>query len=1117
MTTRINRCLLSGAAAMLSLAIGSPALADDTELLLVNPASAPAPNVLFILDTSGSMTTEVETVEPYNSNNPYTGSCDANRLYWSEVGLAPDCAGGTQRSFLKSAFKCEAGTRQLDGIGSYTNTMVQLRDNAAGLATTWRELAAGDGSGFVECEADSGRHGDGTAGDVYASAVPAVTGPWTDSAAQEISWGSAPRSTSYTVFDGNYLNWRSSPANVTLTRNQIMRAVTSAVLSSVDNLNVGIMRFNDNDGGAVIQGIVPLEANRTQILSVVDGLNAEENTPLAESFYEAALYWQGTSAHYGENINEHPTDPGALSSSGPEVYRQPPLLSCAKNYNVLLSDGEPNQDEEAATLAPNLPGFASLLGRSTCTGTGEGACLTDISEYLALHDLDGSIPELQNVTTHTIGFTQDLPILRDTAAVSDGQYFQANEVEGLTLALLDIISNITERAVSFAAPAVSVNSFNRTQNLNQLFMTVFSARSNIHWPGNLKRYGIENGVIVDAEGDAAIDPATGFFVPGARSFWSAADDGNNVRDGGAANELPPPATRKLFTNNGSALLTANNNLLTPGNADLFNNADFGLTGAPGEPTREEIIRWARGEDIRDEDNDSTTTVRNAMGDPLHSQPAAVVYGGNPANPDIVVYTATNDGYLHAIDGSTGEELWSFIPKELLSDLALLFFDPSTPYKHYGIDGDVVPVVRDANNNGIIDNDGNDFVYLIFGLRRGGSGYYALDVTNKNAPRLLWNVDRPEFGQSWSTPVVTRVNVMDGALNDDKAVVIFGGGYDVVHDTAAHPSNADGTGAGIHMLDLETGAELWRAGRDAGADLRIDLPDRKLNRAIASRVRVLDLSGDGFADRMYAADMGGQILRFDITNGNAPANLVTGGIIARLGAEGPGSPGAADTRRFYNTPDISMVSDESVAGRYLAVSIGSGYRAHPFDQSASDRFFSLRDEDVFRQLTQNEYDAYNIITDADLTEVSGNVRVQLNPGDRGWKFTLPADQKVLSDSLTFDDKIMFIGFSPTAGAASSCAGGGGTNFLYTVDIRNGDPIVNNLDTLAPEDADNARRQLLAQSGIAPTPSVLFPSPDDPDCEGAACSPPPVACVGVECFTPPFDNNPVRTLWTQDGIN
>ncbi|MDZ7644009.1 MAG: hypothetical protein U5K76_07200 [Woeseiaceae bacterium] len=47
--------------------------------------------------------------------------------------------------------------------------------------------------------------------------------------------------------------------------------------------------------------------------------------------------------------------------------------------------------------------------------------------------------------------------------------------------------------------------------------------------------------------------------------------------------------------------------------------------------------------------------------------------------------------------------------------------------------------------------------------------------------------------------------------------------------------------------------------------------------------------------------------------------------------------------------------------------------------------------------------------------------------------------------------------------------------------------------------------------------LFPSPDDPNCQGEECAPPPIGCVGVECFDPGYANNPVRTLWTQDGVN
>ena len=105
-------------------------------------------------------------------------------------------------------------------------------------------------------------------------------------------------------------------------------------------------------------------------------------------------------------------------------------------------------------------------------------------------------------------------------------------------------------------------------------------------------------------------------------------------------------------------------------------SDFGLTGATGEPTMDELVRWARGEDLRDEDSNLANDwfARRWATRCIRSQPP-LVYGGTATNPDVVIFTATNDGYLHAIAGDTGQELWAFMPKELMSNLTRLYFDP----------------------------------------------------------------------------------------------------------------------------------------------------------------------------------------------------------------------------------------------------------------------------------------------------------------------------------------------------------------------------------------------------------------------------------------------------------
>jgi len=1104
----------AGAGLMLAITTGFPVLADDTELLLSTPNSTGAdkPNILFILDSSGSMTSIEETQQPFISSNVYSGNCRSDKYYWStSTSSVPECDSDNDNLIDQDKFVCVQGVAALAAAGKFSDTMAQYRRNRNGYK--WRRPRSGKNEP-IECQSDSGIHGDGTPSEVYAR-IGNNLPPFSSNENREVSWGSRPTDRYVTVYDPNYLNWYHNSPVTSMSRTDIVKTVTKNVLGSINNVNVGFMQFHFEQGGPIKRAIKDLDSSRSAAVATIDALPASGWTPLSETMYEAALYWHGKEAEYGQYSA---TDLDALATTSPMVYQKPTNYACAKNYIVLLTDGAPTRDVGAYDKVSSLPNFTSAMGRSNCTGGNvNGACLDDIAEYLSIQDTNPQIPGDQTVTTYTIGFKVDLPLLKETAEKSGGQYYLAEDVKSLTDVLTEIVSSIFDRDVSFTAPTVAVNAFNRTQHLNDLYMSVFRATNSVHWPGNLKKYSINGGVVKDSNGNPAVDPNSGFFSDQAKSYWTpgTTPDGANVNAGGALSQLPDPANRKVYTNVGGSILSASENHISTSNSGAFSLSDFGLSGAPGEPNLVQMIDWIRGVDVRDIDNNSQTTVRRQMGDTLHSQPASIVYGG-AAGPsgdmDIVVYTATNDGQLHAFDAKTGEELWTFIPQELLSNMGNLFFDDVINYKSYGIDGDIVPIIADRNNDGNI-TVGTDFVYLIFGMRRGGDNFYALDVTDKNSPKLKWIRNYPQFGQSWSPPQSAVVKI-PGASSPDNAVLVLGAGYDTTHDQATHPSTPDVEGAGIFMLDLETGDELWRAGADAGADLTLPM----MTRSIPSGIRVVDMSGDGIADRMYAADLGGQVWRFDISSGQSPANLVAGGVIARFGAEGMSGAGPADTRRLYSTPDLSMFTDRQDDRRYLAISLGSGYRAHPLDKGAADRFYSLRDPDVFRKLSQLEYDNYPIAYDADLVDVSGQLNVSLSPTDRGWKFVLPPDEKILAESRTFDDTIYFVSFEPDVASIDPCQAGLSINRLYRVTVANGDPVTN-LETLDPDDPtaiDEARVTKLEQGGIAVRPIFLFPSPLDPDCEGEECAPPPIGCVGVECFDPGFPNNPVRTLWTQDGI-
>ena len=79
---------------MLTLLIGSPVWADDTEIFFgtSTASSASAPNIMLILDTSGSMDTNVVSTTAYNQATTYTGNCSSSNVYFTMAGSRPECA-----------------------------------------------------------------------------------------------------------------------------------------------------------------------------------------------------------------------------------------------------------------------------------------------------------------------------------------------------------------------------------------------------------------------------------------------------------------------------------------------------------------------------------------------------------------------------------------------------------------------------------------------------------------------------------------------------------------------------------------------------------------------------------------------------------------------------------------------------------------------------------------------------------------------------------------------------------------------------------------------------------------------------------------------------------------
>lgn len=482
------------------------------------------------------------------------------------------------------------------------------------------------------------------------------------------------------------------------------------------------------------------------------------------------------------------------------------------------------------------------------------------------------------------------------------------------------------------------------------------------------------------------------------------------------------------------------NLLDTNEWDLLNSATDRLGELLGRDFQSvpentaNIIKWTLGEDVERELDGTDTDPNFYLGESLHGTPYVLDFGdisegtildedGNPVpltdsdgNPILdsdgnavyetgpvqrsedILFATTNQGLLHAISGDTGEELFAYVPgPELFANMGSYFNNVIGADHTYGLDGEIeFDVERDPETRAITK------AQLFIGQRRGGSKYYAVDVTNANLAdpnelpiKKLWTIDNlPQMGQSWARPVATTIKYCvsedDCSLRD---VLVISGGYDLRYDdydptvsSSTWLSDLAGTvnGNSIYIVARDTGALLWSA---SDSEDHVDtskgysiFPD--MTHSFPAEPTVVDADFDGVADLLFAVDIAGRVWRidfrgdvttddeglvliddsdihlgnnaagFDTTTTASPSESesgtasagglrdeVSGGIIADLSESGV-------NRMFFNKLDVSVSPrTDSDKARYNIVT-GSGYRAHPLtDEGINNRLYFLFDRNI----------------------------------------------------------------------------------------------------------------------------------------------------------------------------
>jgi type IV pilus assembly protein PilY1 len=951
----------------------------------------------------------------------------------------------------------------------------------------------------------------------------------------------------------NTANWNQAFTNE-------MNALSSTLANMPENkFNVGFMLQtetgggNQGEAGGYIRAAIrtmnastkPLYVNFVNSLhKLIDkGSGGTSGVAMAEAY----LYFKGLTpysggtkvkADYTGNTSVSTASdvlyglPGnALNSFNATTYNSPVVGNCAKNYIIYISNG-PNQqnssaDSKANTLLSNAAGggSAGATAIAQISLSPSGSQSNPIDEWTRFMKKSSLA-----VTTYTIdvdpvtngqgpGWTA---LLKSMSGVENYRAVSSAGSLEMKDAINDALSKIQSVNSVFAAVSLPASANVQGAYLNQLYVGMFrpDPDSKPRWLGNLKQYkmGGDNS-LVDADGAAAINPASGFISICARSYWtplanatpadtywanapqgdcippeglaptayaiSNSPDGNIVEKGAQAYRLrrASPTTRIVKTcsssfNSCTALLDFNTTTVTAS-----------ALGAADAAEHTSLVNWARGANTQAELGKTTSEMRpSAHGDVIHSNPLALSYTrGLLPGSDVIVFYGSNDGMLHAINGNRdtnygtiapGGELWAFMPPEFVGKLKRIrdneeLVTVSPPVggtvtgmeKPYSIDGPLT-AYKDA---------GHTWMYAA--MRRGGRALYAFDVTIPTTPSLKWKIGctadgstcstgAADMGQTWGTPRPIKVT---GYGTPPAPLLIMGGGYDTCEDPDVNTCTATSKGRKVYIINADTGEIVKSLATDRG---------------VIGEVKVVP-DDDGYAKYAYASDLGGNVYRITIGALAPAAWTITK--IASLGCATYSTTPCSNNRKFMFGPSVIPEVDGS-----YSLFLGSGDREKPLGaayfpstSAVQNYFFKISDKpsDTGWLTSENATCGANLICLASLGSsgstasastcgVGGGV-----PTSKGWKLALRTHEQVVTLAATRFGVTTFSTHMPDVSPPGTCGARLGTVHVYNLEIAAGVPTAGT--TCADE---------VGKGGLPPPPEKMDVCMDD------ACTIRRSICIG-----------------------
>lgn len=872
-----------------------------------------------------------------------------------------------------------------------------------------------------------------------------------------------------TRYTGNYLNYlfETFPSGTDLrngqipaqSRMQVAREVAKSVVENVPDIRYGVSIFYTSQGGRIINECRDYtSANVADVLNAIDSIDATTNTPISETYYEITRYFRGLSSLWTWHTQ----------FTSPIQYR------CQRNFSILITDGEPTQDNFEGVSGLATDSVAGMDNRlPDWNDDGASFYLDDIAEFA--HDLDMRTggtdatgnsfddPEFaqQNMNTYTVGFALDHDLLRSTAERGQGQYYTANNADQLAAALKAVLSDISDKVLGLSSAAVSQGP------LNADTLTVFPSFNSADWSGELKAYRFDT----DPDSDTYLQ-----LVPA----WASA--AALIRQKGWNN-------RTIITNL----------------ADAGIKFRWGQFSAAQQAAyfdgNQALLQFLRG---RESDEGSLFRDRaKLLGDIVYSSPQYVAapamryqdadyaaFKSTHAGRTPMLYVGANDGMLHGFRADTGEELLAFIPGSLLGQLAELA-DPDYSHRFY-VDG--TPTVMDA----YIGNRWR--TVLVGGLNRGGQSIYALDVTDPstfsegNAANLfLWEFTDPDLGYSYSRPAVVQ-------LENGTWAAVFGSGYNST-DAGFDAEVSSSGDAMLFVVDLASGTLIAKVSTGVG---HAEDPTGAERPNGIGAIQPVDLDGNGRADTVYAGDLFGNLWKFDLSADNS----------AQWAVANRGKPLFVACSTLSCTADsyqpitaAPTVSRHPLRG--VLVHFGTGKYLETWDKSDQGGLQTLyaiwdtgEEQNPAVTLSRSQLKAQSITYQGPVTIGGRSAEVRLTSrqrpnwaSDKGWYLDLdqPVSERVITGATLRNGKIIYTTFVPVTDESDLCKSDSyswlmeldaatGAALSYASFDLDGDRQFDDSDWINP-DPDDPDSSAQPPSGIKmegekPHPSIV---PVDPDKE------------------------------------